>query len=143
MKISLWLCLKIKNMLSKAKIKYIQSLDLKKNRDSDKVFIAEGFKIVEEFIEKFRCRLLLGTHDWLNAHPHIQAEEIIEVSQEELSRASLQKTTDFSLLILESCLSRIRLRSTGLPTNTAAVPTAMTIPPCIFTVTVRTFSTRF
>ena len=40
-------------MLSKAKIKYIQSLDLKKNRDSDKVFIAEGFKIVEEFIEKF------------------------------------------------------------------------------------------
>ncbi len=114
-------------MLSKAKIKYIQSLDLKKNRDSDKVFIAEGFKIVEEFIEKFRCRLLLGTHDWLNAHPHIQAEEIIEVSQEELSRASLQKTpqevlgvfeqpryqTDFNTPQKELCLALDTIQNPG------------------------------
>ncbi len=88
-------------MLSKKKIKYIQSLDLKKNRESDKVFIAEGIKTVEEFIEKFRCRLLLGTYDWLAAHPHIQAEEIIEVSQEELSKASLQKSPQKVLGIFE------------------------------------------
>lgn len=88
-------------MLSKAKIKYIQSLDFKKNREAEKVFIAEGFKTVEDFINTFQCRLLLSTHEWLKNHPHIQAKEIIEVSQEELAKASLQKNPQEVLGIFE------------------------------------------
>ena len=81
-------------MLSKAKIKYIQSLDLKKNRDSDKVFIAEGFKIVEEFIvmiyrtpsiAQFCRRMILKTYGdnpelaeiWANAIRRVAREQTV------------------------------------------------------------------
>ena len=38
-------------MLSKAKLKYIQSLGQKKSRDEEGVFIAEGPKLVKELLE--------------------------------------------------------------------------------------------
>ena len=79
-------------MLSKNKIKYIRSLDLKKNRKEEQVFVAEGHKLVADLIEHFSCSLLLATHAWLESHPTISADEIIEVTQEELTRASLQKS---------------------------------------------------
>ena len=34
-------------MISKNKIKYIRSLELKKNRNKEGKFVAEGFKVVE------------------------------------------------------------------------------------------------
>ena len=37
-------------MLSKNKIKYIHSLELKKNRKEEQVFIAEGHKLVEDLV---------------------------------------------------------------------------------------------
>lgn len=79
-------------MLSKNKIKYIHSLELKKNRKEECVFVAEGPKLVEELINHFACRLLLSTPNWLKQHPHLNAQEIIEVTSEELTRASLLKT---------------------------------------------------
>lgn len=78
-------------MLSKNKIKYIRSLDLKKNRKEEKAFVAEGHKLVGDLAGHFPCRLLIATTDWLSSHPHFKADETIEVSQDELSRASLQK----------------------------------------------------
>jgi len=49
-------------MLSKAKIKYIKSLHLKKNRVQDKLFIVEGAKTVLEFIKsEFAVQQLYGT----------------------------------------------------------------------------------
>ena len=79
-------------MLSKNKIKYIHSLDLKKNRKLEHAFVAEGHKLVGELSGHFTCRLLLATRTWLDSHPHIKASEIIEVTREELTRASLLKT---------------------------------------------------
>ena len=46
--------------LSKNRIKYIRSLELKKNRKADKVFLAEGPKLVGDLLGHFPCRLLLG-----------------------------------------------------------------------------------
>ena len=79
-------------MLSKNKIKYIHSLDLKKNRKSEQAFVAEGHKLVGELAGHFPCRMLLATRAWLDAHPQAEATEIIEVTHEELTRASLLKT---------------------------------------------------
>jgi len=39
--------------LSKNKIKWVRSLRLKKNRDSEQLFVAEGTKIVLEFLKEF------------------------------------------------------------------------------------------
>ena len=79
-------------MLSKNKIKYIRSLDLKKNRKEEHAFVAEGHKLVGDLMEHFSCRMLVATHSWLEKHPTVSADEIIEVSQDELTRVSLQKS---------------------------------------------------
>ena len=79
-------------MLSKNKIKYIHSLELKKNRKEEGAFVAEGHKLVGELLGHFPCRILLATRLWLDEHPNVKAQEVIEVTQDELSRASLLKT---------------------------------------------------
>lgn len=88
-------------MLSKNKIKYIHSLDLKKNRKEEQVFLAEGHKLVGDLMGTFPCRLLLATQHWLKLNPDTKAEEIIEVSEEELAKASLMKAPQDVLAIFE------------------------------------------
>lgn len=85
--------------LSKNRIKYIHSLDLKKNRKSEKVFLAEGPKLISELYGHFTCALLVGTSQWIDEHPDFQAEEIIEATDEELARASLLQTPQQVLAI--------------------------------------------
>lgn len=88
-------------MLSKNKIKYIRSLELKKNRKEAQAFIAEGNKLVGDLLGCFPCKLIVATEDWLKNKPHLQAEEIIPVSHEELSKASLLKTPQEVLAVFE------------------------------------------
>ena len=79
-------------MLSKNKIKYIRSLEQKKYRKEEKAFLAEGHKLVDDLSGHFECRLLAATSTWLESHPDIKADEIVEVSEAELKKASLLKT---------------------------------------------------
>lgn len=79
-------------LFSKNKIKYIRSLDLKKIRKEEKVFLAEGPKLVGDLLGRFPCSFLAATSLWLQGHPTVRADEIIEVTADELSRASLLKT---------------------------------------------------
>ena len=44
--------------LSKNRIKYIHSLELKKNRKTEKVFLAEGPKLVGDLLGHFPCQLI-------------------------------------------------------------------------------------
>ena len=46
-------------MLSKNKIKYIHSLELKKTRKEEQVFLAEGPKLTGDLLGHFPCRLRL------------------------------------------------------------------------------------
>ena len=88
-------------MLSKNKIKYIRSLELKKNRKEERAFVAEGHKLVGDLLGHFSCKLLVATRSWMDVHPQVGADEVIEVTQEELTRASLQKTPQDVLAIFE------------------------------------------
>lgn len=54
--------------------------------------MAEGHKLVGDLLGHFPCKLLIATSNWLKMNHSATANEIIEVTQEELSRASLQKT---------------------------------------------------
>ena len=87
--------------LSKNRIKYIRSLELKKNRKADKVFLAEGPKLVGDLLGRFHCRFLAATAGWLSVHGHIPADDVAEVSEEELARASLLKTPQQVLAVFE------------------------------------------
>lgn len=88
-------------MLSKNKIKFIHSLDTKKARKEENAFLVEGFKSVDEFLPSFHCKLLVATSSYFSTHPKCNADEIIEVTPEELSRASLLKTPQEVLAVFE------------------------------------------
>lgn len=79
-------------ILSKAKLKLIRSLELKKFRTEHGLFVAEGPKLIDELMGHFDCQLIAATSEWLKKHSKYLAEEIYEVSQDELSKASSLKT---------------------------------------------------
>lgn len=87
--------------LSKNRIKYIRSLEQKKIRKEEHVFLAEGPKLVGELLGHFRCRFLAATASWLKENPSVPADEISEVTIEELTRASLLKTPQQVLAVFE------------------------------------------
>lgn len=78
--------------ISHSCIKYIRSLDQKKVRRAEKVFLAEGPKIVGDLLGRFECQLLVATNEWLKENRQVPANEVIEVSADDLSRASLLRT---------------------------------------------------
>ena len=94
-------------MLSKKIVKYIQSLSHKKLRDHEQAFIAEGPKVVGEFlsVEKFNCKILCAARDWLTANPNllrnISAENIYEVDEISLQKVSLLKTPNKVVAVFE------------------------------------------
>ncbi|MDR0976152.1 MAG: RNA methyltransferase [Prevotellaceae bacterium] len=87
--------------VSKSRIKFIRSLELKKFRKAESAFVAEGPKLVGDLLEHFSCRFLLATAEWLAQHPHLPVADIAEVSADELSRASLLKTPQQVLGVFE------------------------------------------
>lgn len=75
-------------MISKNKIKYIRSLELKKNRNKEGKFVAEGFKVVDDLLALQPADLIVATGEWLR-DKHFGAEtEVIEVTDEELKKVS-------------------------------------------------------
>ncbi len=76
-------------MLVKSKVKYIQSLSHKKHRDSDKVFIAEGPKIINELLNEpaFEPVELFALRTWIesSAANHLP---VMEIDEQQLERIS-------------------------------------------------------
>jgi RNA methyltransferase, TrmH family len=90
-------------MLSKVRIKYIQSLGQKKDRDAEDVFIAEGPKIVEEFLSSANVEIqhLYATGRWIEKNrKRIESVELTEVEPSELERISQLKTPNEVLAVV-------------------------------------------
>lgn len=86
--------------LSKNKIKYIQSLKSKKGREEHKVFVIEGNKAIIDLLPYMRCQLLIGTTNFLEAiSDNASAEEVLEVTDEEISKTSFLKTPQQALAV--------------------------------------------
>ena len=114
--------------LSKNRIKYIHSLELKKNRKADHVFLAEGPKTVEDLLTYFPCRFLIATREWLSQHKNLPTDDITEVTEEELAKASLLKTPQ--QVLAHSTMFKTRATwvlsyawPTGLALSTYSAPT--------------------
>lgn len=89
------------NMLSKAKIKLIQSLEQKKKRREERLFVAEGPKVVGDLLPYYTCRLIVAESSWIATHPEVQAAEIIEATHKELCKASFLKAPQEVLALFE------------------------------------------
>ena len=100
-------------MISKNKIKYIHSLENKKGRDSQGMFVAEGPKVVADILalHKEKLRMLVGTKEWLDNNmkliPKNAGCEIVEVTNEELSKTSLLCHPQQVLAVFEKLNSQI------------------------------------
>ena len=98
-------------MLSKKIIKYIQSLTHKKLRDEEKAFVAEGPKVVAEFLksEKFTCKILCALKEWLSENQHllkgISSDNIFEINEDVLEKISFLKTPNKVLTVLNRQLA--------------------------------------
>lgn len=80
-------------MLSKAVIKLIRSLDSRKGRRKEGLFVAEGPKLVHELWERFDCVHLIATEKWMSERPVVLGQIPVEVVDDiELQRASLQQS---------------------------------------------------
>lgn len=75
-------------MISKAKIKYIHSLEHKKIRKEEGVFVAEGPKVVNDLLSISQAKIVIATRDWLNSNDKCLFTEYIEVTEEELQKVS-------------------------------------------------------
>lgn len=85
-------------MISKAKIKLIHSLETKKYRKSEGLFVAEGHKLVGELLDTGHTpRYLCATSEWQQSNPSIHADDT--VTDEELRQASLLKTPQMVLAL--------------------------------------------
>ena len=103
-------------MISKAKIRYIRSLEKKKVRNAEHLFVAEGPKIIHDISKVISPQLVLYTQNCLPTEERHAQTEYIEVSAEELAKASFlqhpqnmlaifpqfasQQTLDYSKLYL-------------------------------------------
>jgi TrmH family RNA methyltransferase len=87
-------------MLSKAKIKFIKSLQIKKYRKQEQSFIVQGAKSVQELMgSDFQVVTVLGTSSFLSSLEQGLDAEVIEVSAGELADLSEFKTNDSALAV--------------------------------------------
>lgn len=90
-------------MLSKNKIKFIQSLSRKKNRDEWGVFLVEGNKLVGEAIHSdFKIELIACTSDYADQFQNLsnRSGELIITDNETLAKASLLQNPQDALAIV-------------------------------------------
>lgn len=79
-------------MLSKSKVKYIHSLELKKFRNEHNVFVAEGNKLVSDILFHFECDLILARSSWMATQGDIIAKELIVADEDDIRKVSFLKT---------------------------------------------------
>ncbi|MDR2773367.1 MAG: RNA methyltransferase [Tannerella sp.] len=79
-------------MLSKAKIKELRSLELKKIRDEQGLFVAEGNKLVADMLRTFDCEWLAARTSWLATQGDIPAKELVLAEEGDIRKVSFMKT---------------------------------------------------
>ncbi len=88
-------------MLSKNKIKFLNSLQNKKYRKQHQCFIAEGVKIVEELLQsEIICKEIYGTSEWKENYPGMD-KIFTEITEKELKRISQLQSPNQVLAVFE------------------------------------------
>jgi TrmH family RNA methyltransferase len=92
-------------MISKAKIKQVRLLEMKKYRDESKLFVAEGNKLVADMIPFFECEWLIAHTSWIETQltltgfetllrlgeSGLNAKELIIAEKDDIRNISLLK----------------------------------------------------
>src|SRR5437868_353533 len=101
------MCHKVINnsyMLSKSKLKYIQSLGHKKFRDETGQFIAEGPKIILDLVDGMPGNIITiyALDKWINENLKLSNEfELVAIAEEELKRISQLPSPNQALAVIK------------------------------------------
>jgi TrmH family RNA methyltransferase len=92
-------------MLSKAQVKYIQSFAHKKFRDEERAFVAEGPKVVGEYLQERPGDLLAlyALPDWIDEHTEVMvglSRRVHVVEPSDLERISFLTTPNTVLAVI-------------------------------------------
>ena len=89
-------------MITRARIKWIKSLEMRKYRLQHNAFVAEGPKLVGELLPYSTPLYVAAIKEWLEQNRHLlgAVKEVNEVTQEELERASLLRTPQSVLAVM-------------------------------------------
>ena len=81
-------------MISKNRIKYIHSLEQKKHRKQEGVFVAEGPKLVGDLLPVMRCVYVAGVEEWVNDNfGRLPSDCAVDtVTEDELRKVSFLET---------------------------------------------------
>ncbi|WP_106831130.1 RNA methyltransferase [Parabacteroides pacaensis] len=88
-------------MLSKSKVKYIRSLNIKKFRNQYNAFVAEGNKLVADMLPFFKCELLIAKPSWMATQGDLNPEELIVAEEDDIQKASFLKTPQDVLAVFK------------------------------------------
>ena len=119
---------KIIRMLTKADIVFIKSLKEKSSRHANKLFVAEGNKLVNELLQsKIMVERILAIENWVSTNGKLVGKniELSVVSQKELDQLSNLKSTREVLAICkipEPVLDLSKLRGLTLVLDTIQDP---------------------
>lgn len=89
-------------MLGKNKIKLIRSLEYKKYRQAENLFIAEGDKLVSDLLNSdFEIEMLIGTDEFLSSLTTVPrvSGSVIATTADEIRKASLLKHPQHSMAV--------------------------------------------
>lgn len=88
-------------MVSKSKIKYIHSLELRKFRREHNSFVAEGNKLVADMLPAFECELLIAKPSWMATQGDINAKELLVAEEDDIRKASFLKNPQDVLAVFK------------------------------------------
>lgn len=75
--------------LTNSTIKFIASLGLKKNREANGCFVAEGTKCVRDTWSHFNCRMIVATRNWYEQFGHSgHLDKIAFANRQQMQRMS-------------------------------------------------------
>ena len=90
-------------MISKAKLKYIKSLQVKKYRKQEQSFVVEGAKGVQELLASgFEVSMVYATAPFIEANRKLFRKagmEVVEVSERELQQAGSFQSNDAAIAV--------------------------------------------
>ena len=102
-------------MISTSKIKYINSLKLKKNRMLHQVFVAESNKVVLELLSStYNVIELFATSNWISRNEINDKILVHEVSYKEMERISNLKTASEVLALIRMPLNNDKISFSGV-----------------------------
>ena len=87
-------------MVSKNQLKFLKSLNLSKFRNKNNMFIVEGWRSIQDFINSdHKLVSIFATSSWINLNNNIK--NIIQINQEDLNKVSSLKNPNQVLAIFE------------------------------------------